>query len=267
MFHEISQQNEYLMIKDLQRQLKIDGTDHSLSILEPRSGFISYTQDNPESLAFTLSSALKLSFEESGVCFLTIGNSPGSTVGIRRDGTLYTVFDSHSRDNNGRCVPDGKAVVLQFSILSELITYVREMAGSQSHYDQPFEITPVNIVQEATNETLDAEPLHNSTQDDTIDRTQEIPVVQAQHIAVEETDDIFMTQTQEISIDVQTQNVQIQDEPSVSEDCSERILPDISLYDHKADNHMKYLLTSVYQNALFNFRQSCIKTKGKRQEK
>lgn len=72
MFHDIAQQNEYLMTKDLQWQLKIDGTENSLSILEPRSGLISYTQDKPESL--TKESALKLSFEESDVGFLIIRN-------------------------------------------------------------------------------------------------------------------------------------------------------------------------------------------------
>lgn len=72
---------------------------------------------------------------------------------------------------------------------------------------------------------------------------------------------IFMKQSQEVTSDVQTKKVQIQDAPTVSEVCWERNLPDSSSRDRMIK--WNFLLTSASQNALSNCHQRCIKTKGK----
>lgn len=90
--------------------------------------------------------------------------------------------------------------------------------------------------------------------------------LQAQHITFEETCNTFMTQTLDITTDAQTQNVQ--DEPFVTEACSEqtcRTLVYMTIMQITIGSTS--LLTSVYYNSLSNFCQSCIKTREKQLKK
>ena len=98
-----------------------------------RSGTLSQTSDHLDSLSFCITSALTYSFRDSNTCFLTIGNSPGYTSGIKRTASdRYYVFDSHSRDDQGRCSPSGKAIVLQINSMVQLVKYVKDMSQSIS---------------------------------------------------------------------------------------------------------------------------------------
>ena len=153
LFSSISTSNNYLMINELPRQVTINGKTNVLSILNPRAGMVSQTTDDPDALAFTLESATRQCFGESDRCFITIGNSPGSTIGVRKDNGVYTVCDSHSRDDTGRCAADGKAVIMQCSSLMDLTSFLRRMASSLTTGDQQFEITPITL----------AAPLGNTT--------------------------------------------------------------------------------------------------------
>ena len=78
---------------------------------------------------------------------MTIGNSPGYTPGIKCVAIdQFYVFDSHSRDDQGRCSPSGKAIVLRIASLALFVEYVKDMSQSiSSSLNLPFEITPVLI--------------------------------------------------------------------------------------------------------------------------
>ena len=101
-------------------------------------------QENEDALILTLESAVSKVLKETSKFFLTFGNSPGSTIGVKYENKQFTVMDSHSRDNKGMCCPDGKAVVLKLANTENFIIYVREMAQSLSTSNFQFEITGVS---------------------------------------------------------------------------------------------------------------------------
>ena len=91
----------------------------------------------------TLESAVSKVLKDSSKFFLTVGNSPGSTIGVKYENKQFT--DSHSRDNKGMCCPDGKALVLKLANTENFIIYVREKAQSLSTCNLQFEITCVSL--------------------------------------------------------------------------------------------------------------------------
>lgn len=137
---------QHLLISELPTEISIVNRSFSVTYLEPRSGMVSQKNDDANSLSFTITSALRNGLADSNACFLTIGNNPGVTVGIfKKDDGNMLVFDSHSRDQFGRCCPNGKAVLLELTSLQGLSLYVRDMARSLSStrsLDQLFEVTP-----------------------------------------------------------------------------------------------------------------------------
>ena len=147
LYSEVNVNENYLMTTELPNAVDIEGVLYEVDILEPRSGTLSQTSDHLDSLSFCITSALTYSFRDSNTCFLTIGNSPGYTSGIKRTASdQYYVFDSHSRDDQGRCSPSGKAIVLQINSMVQLVKYVKDMSQSiSSTSNEPFEITPVLI--------------------------------------------------------------------------------------------------------------------------
>lgn len=62
---------------------------------------------------------------------------------------------------------------------------------------------------------------------------------------------IFMKQSQEVTSDVHTKKVQIQDESTVSGVCWERNLPDSSSRDHKADDQKKCFYSQAHPSTHF----------------
>ena len=98
-----------------------------------------------DALILTLESAVSKVLKETSKFFLTVGNSPGSTIGVKYDNKQFTVMDSQSRDNKDMCCPDGKAVVLKIANTENFIIYVREMAQSLSTSNLQFEITGVSF--------------------------------------------------------------------------------------------------------------------------
>ena len=119
--------------------------------------------DNPDALTFTLNSALRQSFCTSKTCFLTVGNNPGYTIGVKHgENGKYFIIDSHSRNCDGISSPDGTAVTLEVSGESELNKYVHDITRSVFENDVPFEVTPVCISgRRATNNRI-GEVCHRS---------------------------------------------------------------------------------------------------------
>ena len=55
------------------------------------------------------------------------------------------ISDSHSRDDNGKLISDGKAVIIKVSSIDMLVSYVEDMSKSLSTSDMLFEATAVTI--------------------------------------------------------------------------------------------------------------------------
>ena len=77
--------------------------------------------------------------------FVTSGNSsPSYTTGIIKEGSKYSVFDTHSRNAEGMCSPDGTAVVTFHYGLNDLVTFYSKLARSLSLNNEcPFELVPI----------------------------------------------------------------------------------------------------------------------------
>ena len=138
--------SNYLLITELPKTVVIEERTIKLTLCDPLSGMLSHNSNDAEALTFCLQSALEKSFQESITCFFTVGNAPGYTIGIILVKELvFSIIDSHSRDSHGKCVENGKAVILEVRTLKNLELYIREMSGSLSVQDMPFEVIPAHI--------------------------------------------------------------------------------------------------------------------------
>ncbi len=63
-----------------------------------------------------------------------------------REGSWYAVIDPHSRHSDGRCVADGKSVVVYHHDLHSLMGHFRKLAVSINARYHEFEVTGVNAV-------------------------------------------------------------------------------------------------------------------------
>ena len=133
----------YMLTQVLEGEVELDNKTIITTMGNSISGTVLQRQDNEDALTLTLESAVSKVLKETSKFFLTVGNSPGSTVGVKYE------MDSHSRDNKGMCCPDGKAVVLKKANTENFITYmymyVRETAQSLSTSNLQFEITGVSF--------------------------------------------------------------------------------------------------------------------------
>ena len=136
-----------MLTQVLEGEVELDNKTIITTMGNSISGTVLQRQDNEDALILTLESAVSKVSKETSKFFLTVGNSPGSTVGVKYENKQFTVMDSHSRGNKGMCCPDGKAVVLKKANTENFITYmyVRETAQSLSTSNLQFEITGVSF--------------------------------------------------------------------------------------------------------------------------
>ena len=132
-----------MLTQVLEGEVELDNKTIITTMGNSISGTVLQGQDNENALILTLESAVSKVLKETSKFFLTVGNSPGSTV--KYENKQFTVMDSHSRDNKGMCCADGKAVVLKKANTEIFITYVRETAQSLSTSNLQFEITGVSF--------------------------------------------------------------------------------------------------------------------------
>jgi hypothetical protein len=135
-----------MLVDDILATVNIEDRTLSLDIKDPRGGVVSQRVDDLNALTFSLASALKLCFDESNTCFLTVGHYPSYTIGLKKgNDENYLVSDSHSRDDNGKLIPDGRTVIIKVSSIDMLVSYVEDMSKSLSTSDMLFEATAVTI--------------------------------------------------------------------------------------------------------------------------
>ena len=137
-----------MAISELPSTVSIFNKTFNLSFYGLRSGVVSQKTNDMEALTYCVKSALHDCIGESKTYLLTLGNSHGASIAIKKVNNSFLVFDSHSRNDIGLCSPDGKAVVLQISSLHQLQTYVEDLASSLSTDPNiPFEVTAVTITE------------------------------------------------------------------------------------------------------------------------
>jgi hypothetical protein len=135
-----------MLVDDFPATVNIEDRTLSLDMKDLRGGVVSQRVDDLNALTFSLASALNMCFDESNTCFLTVGHYPSYTIGLEKgNDENYLVSDSHSRDDNGKLIPDGRAVIIKDSSIDMLISYVEDMSKSLSTSDMPFEDTAVII--------------------------------------------------------------------------------------------------------------------------
>lgn len=152
LYNVIGSDRNGMTIHEVPSSICIGNKSYNLTCHDPRSGLVSQISDDAEALIFSVKSAMFGSVEEASTMILTIGNargaSPGASIALKRTANGFIAFDSHSRDDNGLCSPDGKAVVLKLPTISEVSKYVDELAGSISaDINVPFEITAISITE------------------------------------------------------------------------------------------------------------------------
>ena len=148
LFNLITSNQSGMTISELPSTVSISNRAFNLSFYGTRSGVVSQKTNDMETLTYCVKSALHDCIGESTTYLLTLGNSPGASIAIKKVENSFLVCDSHSRNDIGLCSPDGKAVVLQISSLNHLHTYVEDLASSLSTDPNiPFEVTAVKITE------------------------------------------------------------------------------------------------------------------------
>ena len=91
-----------MLTQVLEGEVELDNKTIITTMGNSISGTVLQRQDNEHALILTLESAVSKVLKETSKFFLTVGNSPGSTVGVKYENKQFTVMDSHSRDNKPR---------------------------------------------------------------------------------------------------------------------------------------------------------------------
>ena len=112
LYHTVCFHNNYMLVDDFPATVNTEDRTLTLDMKDPRGGVVSQRVDDLNALTFSLASALNMCFDESNTCFLTVGHYPSYTIGLEKgNDENYLVSDSHSRDDNGKLIPDGRAVI------------------------------------------------------------------------------------------------------------------------------------------------------------
>ncbi|XP_018943400.2 uncharacterized protein LOC109071404, partial [Cyprinus carpio] len=93
--------------------------------------------------AMSFDEAVNRAFQRFDACLVNIKLTICAAV---REGSWYAVIDPHSRRFDGRCVADGKSVVVYHRDLHSLIVHFRKLAASINARYHEFEVTGVNAV-------------------------------------------------------------------------------------------------------------------------
>jgi hypothetical protein len=73
-------------------------------------------------LCFTLIDAFHEAFEQSSSCLISIGPSPAFTSAVYKHGESLLEVLIHSRNSAGICSANGKAILLEFTSLADLVS-------------------------------------------------------------------------------------------------------------------------------------------------
>jgi hypothetical protein len=139
----------YLLINELPATFSLRGNMYSLTRLDPiYIGRLGTATSQTTTLTYSLKDAITEVFSISDSCLMTLGpSSCGYTSALHQDDNKFMCFDSHSRSTEGVRSFTGKAVIIETTSLTSLISYITDLAtslfNSMSLSETPFEFVPV----------------------------------------------------------------------------------------------------------------------------
>ena len=128
-----------LCAADLPPQLNIYGSNFTLECNTTVFGIIGHTGNDNFNMV-SLQQALNLCLNSLGMPLNLIFTINGQTVALFSQGSNFYIFDSHATNQYGQTDPNGYAVVLCFTSIADVITYLE-----QNYNGQRFDITPVQF--------------------------------------------------------------------------------------------------------------------------
>ena len=92
----------------------------------------------------TIDDAILSSFDLFSSCFLVCG---GQTIAIAKRQNVFFVFDSHSRGKDGLLHHAGSAVLLSFTDIQVLISFIKHLfiESLRTTVTEQFELVPVTV--------------------------------------------------------------------------------------------------------------------------
>ena len=138
LYTNLQRDNSYPLISDIPKSIWLDGI-----LYEIQTGATIFGPVQSENFTFSRLDDITSSLAKYNI--VTIGSHvPAySCALILDDSSRCFIFDSHSRNENGLCSPDGKATLTQHN-KSDVVNFIRQLAESLGGVSQ-FEMTPVIV--------------------------------------------------------------------------------------------------------------------------
>ena len=116
---------EYLELCDIPKYFKINEKSFSVALIgDGYHGLYHFAEESPSNAIMCLDKALENCFQLSNTTLIIMDCF--SLALLKISNNAYALFDSHSRDNDGKQCPDGFSVVIYFPSLTSLIKYLHE---------------------------------------------------------------------------------------------------------------------------------------------
>ncbi|XP_044208894.1 uncharacterized protein LOC122983167 [Thunnus albacares] len=142
---KISGSSKFLCVPDLPKHSVIDGHNFEFRYGDYVSGDVSVVDGEfiQAGIFMSLQNSLKNMFEKYDTCLLTLC---GTTCAVIRQNGRYAVVDSHARSAAGMPDPNGNSVVVYFSCLKEVYSFICNLSTSLTQNDRPYEIAGVRVI-------------------------------------------------------------------------------------------------------------------------
>ena len=139
--------NDYLLINELPDELIAFKKSYTMTYHESVTGMFEDDDDNlAEFNMMQLNRALEQTLQRYNACFVCFNVN---TFGVIAQDGVYYIFDSHSRDDNGWQVQDGRSLLKFTPTWQDVYRYCTELRTSMNlHNNEQFEITGVTLCQD-----------------------------------------------------------------------------------------------------------------------
>ena len=138
--------NDFLLINELPNELIVFNKSYTMTYHESVTGMFEDDGNLSEFNMMQLNRALKQTLERYSACFICFN---GNTFGVIAQDGVYYIFDSHSRDDNGWQVQDGRSLLKFTPTWQDVYRYCTELRTSMNlHNNEQFEITGVTLCQD-----------------------------------------------------------------------------------------------------------------------
>ncbi|XP_042275301.1 uncharacterized protein LOC121902129 isoform X1 [Thunnus maccoyii] len=143
--NKISGSSKLLCVPDLPKHSVIDGHNFEFQYGDYVSGDVTVVNGEfiQAAIFMSLQNGLKNMFAKYDTCLLTLC---GTTCAVISQNGRYAVVDSHARSAAGMADPNGNSVVVYFSCLKEVYSFIYNLSTSLTEGDRPYEIAGVRVI-------------------------------------------------------------------------------------------------------------------------